>query len=433
MYDFLKLIACPKCGKDMHQNENVLSCECGYALDKETNIFYIKSRSRELNESYTGVYNSEYYLSSLYDLTSYRLDNVVFLVQPKEGMLILDLGCGPGEIAIKCAKAGAWAIGVDVSKDALKICSQRASNQRLDIKLFEFNGKDLPFKDSIFDAIVLADVAEHVTDDTLNHLFEEIQRTLKPDGRVVIHTWPTKNLIIISDILRKATLGRLDIHSRLVTDEYEFLHVRYHSKRSLEQLMHNNSLYPVIWGGFQYISCQWFLPLKWPFLQDLLGDQLWGLGFKNPPKSQTTFRDKPYLDYLDVPDEICLGRCEDILINYGLYYPEMGSFRWTKKVASIFIKICSGCKVLYIQASTSNPYLSKGSIGVNCYLSGKFVGRHELETSSIADLYFTLPKGLRNGIVELKIVVDRTFVPKDLGINDDPRDLGIALYQVRIR
>jgi ubiquinone/menaquinone biosynthesis C-methylase UbiE len=432
MYDLLKQIACPECGKDLHQSGNDLICDCGYALVKEMNIFYIKSELTTSNKN-NAIYNSEYYSSPLYDLTGYRLDNVVFLVRPKEGMLILDLGCGPGEIAIRCAKAGASTIGVDVSKDALKICSQRASNQGLEMKLFEFNGTTLPFQDSIFDAIVLADVVEHITDDTLNLLLREIRRTLKPDGRVVIHTWPTKNLIIISDMLRKATFGRLDFYSRFVTQEYEFMHVRYHSKRSLKQLMCNNSLYPVIWEEFQYIDCQRFWPLKWSFLKGLFGDQLWALGFKNPPKSKTTFKDKPYLDYLDVPGEICLGRCENILINYGLYHPELGSFRWTSKVASIFIKKSAGCEVLDMRFNTSNPHLSKGPIGVNCYLSGRFVGRYEIRNSSIVDLSFTLPKGLRDGLSELKMVVDRTFIPKDVGINNDPRDLGIALYQVRIR
>ena len=432
MHEFLKLIACPKCGKDMHQSGNILRCGCGYALDKERNIFYIKSESETSDKNHE-IYNIEYYRSPLYDLTSYRLENVVSLVQPKEGMLILDLGCGPGEIALRCAKAGAWTIGADVSKDALKISSQRASNHGLDIILFEFNGKDLPFRDSIFDAIVLADVAEHVTDDTLNHLLGEIRRTLKPDGRVVIHTWPTKNLIIISDMLRRATFGLVDFHSRLVTDEYESLHVRYHSKRSLEHLMRNNSLYPVIWGKFQYIDCRWFWPLKWPFLQGLFGDQLWGLGFKSPPKSKITFKDKPYLDYLDIPGEICLGRCESVIINYGLYDPELGSFRWTKKAASIFIKKSAGCRVLDMRFSTSNPSLSKGPIGVNCYLSGRFVGRYEIRNSSVVDLSFALPKGSRDELAELKIVVDRTFIPKDVGINNDPRVLGIALFQVGIR
>lgn len=47
-------------------------------------------------------------------------------------------------------------------------------------------------------------------------------------------------------------------------------------------------------------------------------------------------------------------------------------------------------------------------------------------------LNFEIDEDVRPGMTELKLEVDRTFVPRELGMNDDPRDLGVAIYRVAI-
>ena len=107
---------------------------------------------------YSDLYTEEYYKCPFYDYTSYRLEKIVALARPGPSRRILDLGCGPGEIAVRCAQQGAEVFGVDVSRDALRLSAERAAKNNVRLGLFEFDGMRIPFSDSIFDSVVLSDV-----------------------------------------------------------------------------------------------------------------------------------------------------------------------------------------------------------------------------------------------------------------------------------
>ena len=52
-----------------------------------------------------------------------------------------------------------------------------------DVSVAQAGGEHLPFADRMFDAVVLADVIEHVDDVTAT--LAEVRRVLRPGGRVV--------------------------------------------------------------------------------------------------------------------------------------------------------------------------------------------------------------------------------------------------------
>jgi len=45
----------------------------------------------------------------------------------RNGMTVLDVGCGQGTQALRLASAGCRVIGVDPSEELLKLCSDRAT------------------------------------------------------------------------------------------------------------------------------------------------------------------------------------------------------------------------------------------------------------------------------------------------------------------
>src|SRR5262249_30312213 len=57
--------------------------------------------------------------SAGYDVLD-RLRSVLLLASPVPGMRVLDVGCGRGELAYALARAGAHAVGVDSSADAIR-------------------------------------------------------------------------------------------------------------------------------------------------------------------------------------------------------------------------------------------------------------------------------------------------------------------------
>lgn len=93
---------------------------------------------------------------------------------------VLDLGCGPGQLADALSEVAGEVHGVDFSERMV------AAAQRLfpDLTFQVANGEKLPYGDSTFDAVVCNYTAHHLARPEV--VFREILRVLRPGGRVVI-------------------------------------------------------------------------------------------------------------------------------------------------------------------------------------------------------------------------------------------------------
>ncbi len=375
-------------------------------------------------------YGEQYYRSAFYDNTDYRISRLALLARADLGIRILDLGCGPGAIAVRCAVLGSQVYGVDISKAALKLSAQRAREVGVRLALFEFDGRSLPFRDSSFNSIIMADVAEHIDDKTLSCLLRESSRLLLPGGRLVLHTAPALEAMRISGLIRKLTLGALDLQSRLTTPEYEHLHIRYHSQKSITSLLKQSGLDPIVWGEVEFLKDRWPWPVQ-KTLRRLLADQVWALAFKgdHPP---VTFPEMPYLDAIDIPADLNMGRCGDEALGGGFYAPEEGSFRWTGKEAVFYLKAREGCSRITMQAAAPHPDLASKPVQVDIYLDCRKVAAFSQRDPDRRTFSFDLPGKLRPGLHKIRLVVDRTFTPMDWGINQDPRALGIIFYSAKV-
>jgi 2-polyprenyl-6-hydroxyphenyl methylase / 3-demethylubiquinone-9 3-methyltransferase len=99
------------------------------------------------------------------------------------GRLVLDAGCGGGLVARELAAAGAGVVGVDRSLGSLGVARRvvgapfRPAQGRLE---------RLPFAGGSFDAVVAADVLEHLPD--LPAAVTELARVLAPGGSFLFDT-----------------------------------------------------------------------------------------------------------------------------------------------------------------------------------------------------------------------------------------------------
>jgi ubiquinone/menaquinone biosynthesis C-methylase UbiE len=107
------------------------------------------------------------------------------------GGKVLDMGTGPGFVAIEVAKllegTGCQVVGMDLSPAMLSMATENAAEAGLDGALTWREGdvKMMPFDDGEFDLIVSNDSLHHWDDPLL--VFDEIARVLKDDGRCIIH------------------------------------------------------------------------------------------------------------------------------------------------------------------------------------------------------------------------------------------------------
>ena len=113
-----------------------------------------------------------------------------------DGKIILDFGCGPAfsidnimELNIKPARY----IGLDFSEKSIHVIKNKPETN------FEKQGifvQVLPSKieSNSIDVCFLIEVIEHLNDDYLDATLKEIQRVLKPNGKLIITTPNNENL-----------------------------------------------------------------------------------------------------------------------------------------------------------------------------------------------------------------------------------------------
>jgi SAM-dependent methyltransferase len=113
------------------------------------------------------------------------------------GMLVLDVGCGPGYVAAAAAKRGAVPTGLDFSKEMIAI-ARRMFPQ---IEFREGDAQNLPFADGTFDRVLANFALLHLSDP--ERACAEACRGLKPGGSFAFTVWaqPAENALgkIIND------------------------------------------------------------------------------------------------------------------------------------------------------------------------------------------------------------------------------------------
>jgi SAM-dependent methyltransferase len=91
-----------------------------------------------------------------------------------DGVLVLDLGCGPGLYSAALAAAGAIVVSADIELGDVRAAAERVGRAMV------ADGRALPFADGSFDAVVCSNVLEHTPDPF--EVLAEIERVLRPGG-----------------------------------------------------------------------------------------------------------------------------------------------------------------------------------------------------------------------------------------------------------
>lgn len=127
---------------------------------------------------------------TLYQAQVNKVDYILKKLYLKEGMTLLDVGCGWGFLLIEAAKKyKIKGTGITLSTEQCREFEQRIKKEGLEdyltVKLMDY--RDLPKCGETFDRVVSVGMVEHVGRDNYQLFLDSIKQILKPGGLFLLH------------------------------------------------------------------------------------------------------------------------------------------------------------------------------------------------------------------------------------------------------
>src|SRR3954470_1957794 len=153
-----------------------------------------------------GVYDEGYYRTACAGFEAFEGDGVdplypgmLAIAGLRAGEVVVDIGTGRGELLrVALEQGAARAIGVEYSPDALELARSSGG------ELLLADARAIPLEDGLADLVTLLDVAEHLAPSELERTLAEAHRLLRPGGRLLVHTFPTRTYYEVTYRLLRA-------------------------------------------------------------------------------------------------------------------------------------------------------------------------------------------------------------------------------------
>jgi len=196
---------------------------------------------------------SKNYLSVVYDekshpYTDYPKKLCAYLFQSfqlKQGMKMLEPGCGRGEFLSNFKDLGLDVVGVDISTEASDF------ENDLEVKVCNVDQENLPFDDNSFDVIFSKSFIEHLYHP--EKYLEEAYRVLKPNGLLLtlVPDWESQYKTYFDDFTHRTPFTKISLN-----DAYKMYGFNEIAVFKFRQL-------PIVW---RYPIINYFCALISPFI-----------------------------------------------------------------------------------------------------------------------------------------------------------------------
>ena len=127
---------------------------------------------------------------TLYQAQVNKVDYILEKLNLKEGMTLLDIGCGWGFLLIEAAKKyKIKGVGITLSHEQCKEFERRIEEEglqdQLKVELMDY--RDLPKSGMTFDRVVSVGMVEHVGRENYPFFVQDAAKALKPGGLFLLH------------------------------------------------------------------------------------------------------------------------------------------------------------------------------------------------------------------------------------------------------
>lgn len=141
-------------------------------------------------------WNASIYDNSFKFVSEYGKE-LIELLRPQKGELILDLGCGTGDLTNQIALYGAQPIGLDQSETMLQRAKQKYNN----LEFHQADATDFNF-DAFFDAVFSNSVLHWIPEQ--DKVITNIHKALKKNGRFIAEMGAKGNVRKIIESIQNA-------------------------------------------------------------------------------------------------------------------------------------------------------------------------------------------------------------------------------------
>lgn len=144
-----------------------------------------------------------------YEITAEQLapvaPAVADAVEPVSGQPTLDLACGTGNEALELARRGAEVTGMDGAPRLLEVAGERATSEGLNATWVQSDLAELPFEDDSFE--IVTSVFGLIFTNAPKDSASEINRVLRPQGRIAFTSWVEEGLFLHMQEMAKAAVA----------------------------------------------------------------------------------------------------------------------------------------------------------------------------------------------------------------------------------
>lgn len=128
---------------------------------------------------------------NLYQAQVNKVNHILEKLQLKEGMTVLDIGCGWGYLLTQAAKKyNIKGVGITLSSEQADKFRQSIQNENLEenLRVEIMDYRDLEKSGMEFDRVVSVGMIEHVSRDNYDLFMKNVNAVLKPKGLFLLHS-----------------------------------------------------------------------------------------------------------------------------------------------------------------------------------------------------------------------------------------------------
>lgn len=170
---------------------------------------------KEKQDRFWSTFSGKYHETLYENVTEYpslvvRHNYILELFNPDD-RVVVDIGCGPGEMLCNLLEGGCEVYGLDIAQGMLDIAAKNIEKKHpgstVDLRIGDI--ENLEYEDNSFDCAICAGVIEYMETD--EKALGELYRILKPGGTLIVtvrnKACPFRIVDSISDILKETKTG----------------------------------------------------------------------------------------------------------------------------------------------------------------------------------------------------------------------------------